>query len=152
MPGTVTVGCKIPNGIIMRAFKMEPRVELLQGGATRETKVAVPVGEPVTIKGPGRLDRVQRGPVASGYALTFNVDADTFEAWYAAHQHTDMVRNELVIAHAKQNEVSAVARANEGRRTGLEPMDPSGDPRSPKRRQEMNGGAIGELETATRQG
>jgi hypothetical protein len=149
MPGTVTVGCKIPNGIIIRAFRMVPRQELLMGGSTRETKLAEPFGEPIKIVGPGRIDRTERGPHASGYALTFNVDADVWDAWHTANQDTDMIRNQLVIAHAKQVEVSATARANEGRRSGLEPINPHGDTRSPNRRQELKAGAVSEI-AATR--
>jgi hypothetical protein len=152
MPGQVTVGCRIPNGIILRAFKMEPRTELLQGGAIRETSVAVPVGQAVTIAGPGRIDRVQRGPVAAGYALTYNVDADVWEAWLAANKNTALVQNKLIIAHSKQVEVSAEARDNEGRISGLEPIDPQGDRRSPAKRQQMKGGAITAIATADRPG
>ena len=35
MPGTVVVACKIPNGVILRNFKMEPTQELVMGGASR---------------------------------------------------------------------------------------------------------------------
>lgn len=151
MPGTVTVGCKIPNGIILRAFKLESRQELLLGGGSREIKVAAPHGAPIKINGPGRLDRVVRGPEFSGYALTHNVDADVWDAWKEANKDGELVRNELVIAHAKQQEVSAVARANDTRKTGLEPMDPQGDHRAPRRRQTVKAGAISALETAPRQ-
>lgn len=150
MPGTVTVGCKVPNGIIIRAFKLEPRQELLQGGGTRDIKVAVSHGAPIKINGPGRIDRIVRGPESSGYALTHNVDADIWDAWREANKDGELVRNELVIAHMKQTEVSAVARANDTRKTGLEPMDPQGDHRAPRRRQAVRAGAIGALETATR--
>lgn len=151
MPGTVTVACSIPAGVFIRAFKMEKTVELVMGGGTRDVEVARNVGEPIRILGPGRLDRPgDRRPIASGYALTHNVDADVFETWIAANRDSKMVQNRLIFAHAKAGEVEAKARAHETQRTGLEPLDPQSDTRAPKKRTETRAGGISAIETAAK--
>jgi hypothetical protein len=151
MPGFVTVGCKMPNGVVMRGFRMEKRTEPVMGGGTRDVDIAVSTGEFAVIKGTGRLDiGAERGMIASGFALTHNVSADLWENWYAANKDGDMVRNRLIFAHAKSDSVQAQARECEKQRTGLEPLDTAGDARVPKKRQQLKGGAITALETASR--
>jgi hypothetical protein len=128
---------------------MEKRAELVMGGGMREVDVAVHTGLSARINGPGRLDRgLVNHPIAGGYALTYNVDADLWASWLAANKDTDMVRNELIFAQEKLANASAQAKANEPRKTGLEPLNPAGDSRAPKRRLKTQGGALNPLETA----
>jgi hypothetical protein len=150
MPGTVTVACKIPNGIFIRSFEMMTEQETIPNG-TREVKVARNVGEPIKINGPGRLDLAgDRRPMAGAFALTYNVDADSFERWMAANKDTPMVQNRLIFCHAKTDSVASMAREAEGQLTGLEPMDTQGDKRISKNRTNTRGGAVSGIETAKR--
>jgi hypothetical protein len=151
MAGFVTVACKYPPGVIIRGFKMVPRQEIIMGGQTRDIVEAVPTGEIFVIKGPGApFGQSPKAPVSSGFALTANVDAAVWEQWLAQNKDSELVRNGLIFAHAKPAELDAVTRANETRRTGLEPMTPDGDPRMPKSRTQLAGGALSGLETAAR--
>jgi CTP:molybdopterin cytidylyltransferase MocA len=72
MAETVTVGCKLPNGLILE-----------QG----EYKV--------------ELNGSNSSIVVGGYGLTENVDKEAFEAWLAVHADQPYVRKELVFAQAK---------------------------------------------------
>jgi len=154
MPGTVTVGCKLPNGLILRVFQMADSQEMSPLGV-RDVKVARDTGKHIRINGnaapKGRSPTDAAGnyiPIIGGYALTHGVDADLWDAWFAANKDTDMVRNGMIFAHAKTSEVEAAARGNEARKSGLEPMDTQGDVRMPKQRTRLSGGSIAPLETA----
>jgi hypothetical protein len=151
MPGTVTVYCKIPNGIILRGFVMKEQQELMQGGATRTIIRAVNKGKSYRIAGPKRLDRGNHMfPIASGFAVTQNVDAEIWENWLSANMDSDYVKNGLIFAQAKPSDGVAEAREKETQRSGLEPIDPHSDPRTPKKRSQTRAGALNALEMAQR--
>ena len=125
MPGVVTIGCKLPSGIHLCIFAMEPAFEPVLGGGMRETKRAVPVGR-VTIRGTGRASDDPR--VVGGYALTPNVDADVWAKWLADNKDADLVKKGLIFAHAKHDSAEAIAREHKNERSGLEPVDPTNLP------------------------
>lgn len=122
----VTVACKLPHGLTMRLFKMEPFVEPVVGGGTRESKMPVVVGEPVTLKGYRALPFgvVPKAQIAGGYAITTGVDKDFFEEWMRQNKDSDIVKNKLVFAHVARESVEDFGRENEKRVNGLEPLDP----------------------------
>ena len=132
MPGTVTVGCRLPAGLHLPIFRMQDIEEpLMNSAGVRKTKIAVPIGR-ITIKGTGR--RVDDPRVIYGAALTPDVDADTFAKWLEDNKDSDLVRKGLVFAHAKPAEVSVIARERENERSGLEPIDPANLPPEFKRK------------------
>ena len=53
MAATVTVACKIPNGLVLRVGEWETRLESV-GGGMREIKQWQSRGAPVTVAGPAR--------------------------------------------------------------------------------------------------
>ena len=158
MPGFVTVACKLPNGLLIEEIRMEETQEMVMGGGTRTVKVAVRTGRRVLINGyaapHGRDPRDSSGnsiPIASGAALTHNVDKDVWDNWLAANKDSAMVRTGLVFASEKVAEVKAEARANETQRSGLEPMDPQGDVRSPNKAKKVGDGlGISEIQIDNR--
>ena len=85
MAETVTVGCKLPNGLILE-----------QGGYKVE------------------LNGSNSSLVVGGYGLTGNVDKEAFEAWLAVHADQPYVRKELVFAQAKANENASEKTGLEG--------------------------------------
>ncbi len=91
MAETVTVGCKLPNGIVLE-------IE----------------GYSVVLNGANASN------VIGGYGLTENVDKDAFDKWLKTHAEQEYVKNELVFAQAKTNSAEAKAKENAGRKTGLE--------------------------------
>lgn len=120
---TVTVACKLPNGLILRTFDMVKTTEPAPGG-TRDFEIARPREGQVFINGsrtpPGvQVDHAHVG----GYALTTGVDAAFFELWMKQNAESDIVRNKLIFAHA--TDTAAVAKENKSRKSGLEPLDPN---------------------------
>lgn len=164
MAGTVTVACKIPMGIVLREFRMTKEREQTPNGV-RDIDIARPTGKAAAINGVAappnkmRFDR-QGQPVHMyrGYALTPNVDADLWANWLHHHADHPMVKNMMIFAAPKQSDIEAMARENEKRRSNLEPMyvsnDPKdpGDPRAPNRRSTLsNGRSISTVMTADRE-
>lgn len=92
---TVTVGCKLPNGLIIEA-----------GGKSVE------------------LNGANASNIIGGHGITYNVDADFFNAWMAAHQDRDMVKNGFVFAHEDAKDTKAEAREKTGNETKLEAIKP----------------------------
>jgi len=96
---TVTVGCKLPNGIIM---EMGEQRTVLRG-----TNSAVIVG---------------------GHGITEGVDKDFFDAWSKLHADKDFIKGGFVFAHEKSASTAAEAKERADEETGLEPLDPDEKP------------------------
>lgn len=93
---TVTVGCKLPNGLIIEV-----------GGQSVE------------------LNGANASNIIGGHGITYDVDADLFNAWMEAHQDRDMVKNGFVFAHDKAADTKAEAAEKANNATGLEAVDPN---------------------------
>jgi hypothetical protein len=137
MGDTVTVGCKLPNGLLLRVFKMVEGTEPVLGGGTRKTKTAVQAGETVKING----FALPRGPdfdpdrahlVVGGCGLTHGVDADFFHEWMGQNKDSDIVKNGLIFAHASSESARAEATEKKAEVSGLEPLRQDRDPRAPR--------------------
>ncbi len=95
MAGTVTVGCKLPNGL-----------HLDHGGKR------------VTLKG------INSSSVLNGHGITHGVDKDFFEAWMKAHKDDAPVKSGLIFAHASESSVRDEAKEKEKSKSGFERLDP----------------------------
>lgn len=93
--GTVTIGCKLPCGLVMTL-----------GGKSVELRGA------------------RDSRILNGYGLTENVDAEFWEAWKKAHAKLPYVKNELVFAYADTRSAQDMAQERQNERTGLEGLDP----------------------------
>lgn len=139
MSGTVTVACKLPNGLLLRVFQMVDSNEPVMGGGWRDVKRAEPFGEQVHIKGyalPANMQGI--GLHVGGYALTPNVDADFWELWLNQNRDADYVRNGLIFAHEKKADAIAESKEKAQVWDGMGPLIPTKagsttrDRRSPK--------------------
>lgn len=90
----VTVGCKLPNGLVLE-------VE----------------GQTVTLNG----NRQEAGHVTGGYGLT-QVDKAFFDAWLSIHGQQPYIKNGVVFAQSSQNSARSQAREQAGTVSGLEPL------------------------------
>ena len=109
---TVTVACKLPNGLILRVFDMRPQDEHVMGGGVRKSHVAVEREERVTLFGFSHpQNAAPRCRIANGYALTPNVPKDFFDEWMKQNAKSDLVKNHLIYAH--EEEASAIDYAKE---------------------------------------
>lgn len=135
MSGTVTVACKIPNGLILRLFEMVDTTEVMPNGH-RTIKKAQPKGSPVQIAGYSHeFMQAPRSALASGgYALTHGVDADFWEEWLNQNRDADYVRNGLIFAQEKTADVRAQAKEHRDVADNQGPLVPDTDRRIPQRR------------------
>lgn len=91
MSEVVTVGCKLPNGLVVDID-----------------------GYTVTLNGANASN------IVGGYGLTENVNKDAFDKWLKAHADQPYVKNELVFAQAKTNSAESKAKENADVKSGLE--------------------------------
>lgn len=91
MSEVLTVGCKLPNGLVLE-----------QDGYTVE------------------LNGSNSALVFGGYGLTEGVNKDSFDKWLSVHSNQPYVKNELVFAQAKTNSAQAKASENAKVKSGLE--------------------------------
>lgn len=95
MAGTVKVGCKLPNGIIIFLGDTE-----------------------VTLKG------TNASQVIGGHGITENVDEDFFNAWLAANAEFPPVKNGYIFAHKRIDSLTAEATEKTATVSGFEPLNP----------------------------
>lgn len=127
---TVTIACKMPNGLTLRVYEEFMDREQMQSGQTREIKRFEPTGEVVIIKG-NALDiaklQNQELPdyqISNGYALTTGVSKRFWEIWIKQHYDSPMLRNGLLFAQPTENRARDDAKGRGVVRSGLEPIDP----------------------------
>lgn len=124
--GTVSVACKLPNGLILRVFGMTERYEPVMGGGSRKVEEAAQVGEAVTIKGyAAPFGKDPKTPVAGGYAITTGVDADLWDRWLAQNAEHPAVKAGLIFAAERVDYAKKQAEEQAGLKCGLEPIDAS---------------------------
>jgi hypothetical protein len=99
--GFITIGCRLPNGLILE----------------------LPGKAPVTLKG---QNSAQEGrPIIlltaddCGYT---DVDADFWQAWKAAYKGFAPLENNAIFEAKNRNEAVSIAKELKDEKTGLEPM------------------------------
>jgi hypothetical protein len=127
---TVTVACKLPNGLILQLWEMQDQHEASPTG-TRTIQKARKKGEPVKLAGCAlKFGQVPEVPMPGGYALT-QVPADFWEEWVAQNQDADVLLNRIIFAHPTFDAASKQAQEQhvEKVKSGLEPIDPKNPPK-----------------------
>lgn len=134
---TVTVACKLPHGLKLRVFTETMRPESVMGGGTREVKVWDEIPD-VSFTVFGNSHPQNKAPkclIVGDYALTPNCPKELWDLWLQQNKDSDVVRNGLIFAHAKDQAASSAAESKEkaGIRSGLERLDPSKPPKGIER-------------------
>lgn len=135
MPGTVTVACKLPHGLILRLFDMVDADEAAAGGGYRTIKRPQPRPGVVEIRGyltKHRGATIQPPAESSSYAFTEGVDKDFFDEWMKQNKDHPAVVNKLIFGSEKADTVKGQMRDHKDARSGLEPLDPNRLPRGIK--------------------
>jgi len=137
---TITVACKIPNGLILQLCKPMDRSEPVLGGGRKNVKEWHPYGDKVKVHGPARpfgANPVTR--VVGGYALTEGVPARFFAQWLEQHKDDAVVTNQMIIGHENTEYLVGWAKERKGLLSGLQPLNVTldgkgnlSDPRIPK--------------------
>lgn len=102
MTQTVTVGCKLPNGLIL---------EMGKPGDSNYTQVV--------LKGANQANLV------GGYGLTSNVSKEFMAVWLKSHSWLPAVRDGLVFVEDNEANATALALDGEKLKTGFERLDPT---------------------------
>jgi len=97
---TVTVGCKLPHGLVARV----------------DNKSVV-------------FNGLNTGSVIGSYGLTPDVDEAFWTEWLKRNAGAAFVKQGFVFAQAKPVDAAAQAQANPSPATGLEPLKQTGDAR-----------------------
>lgn len=126
---TVTVACRLPNGLILQ---LEERVEVNEpqrdGGVRTITQYRRRPEQYVLNGCAINFESVKRGlempALAGGFALTPGIPKEFWEKWYEAHRHDDFVRRGLVFAADSEQDARREAAQNGEKVRGLDPIDP----------------------------
>jgi hypothetical protein len=123
----VSVACKHPSGLVLRNFAPMRETEQVLGGGSRDVTVYRDTGEQFVIGGTAQRPGDPRPPILAegGYRITRNVPKALWDAWYEANKASDLVRNRIVFASEKHEDVKAFSREHEAVMTGLEGIDPT---------------------------
>jgi len=130
---TVTVACKLPNGIILRVFDWQKYNEPMRDGTIKESKRAIPIaGRQFTIRGPwvataGQAYNANNGAVGEllpgGFAITEGCPKEVWDGWYEQNKHSNLVQNGIVFAFRDRQSVIDEVKKRSGTMSGLEPLD-----------------------------
>lgn len=155
----IIVASKLPMALELQHC-VKRTMQMKNGNTAWKEDVWVKSGQIVVINGTsypngqlpdGMPDRPQ---MRSGAALTYGVDKDFFDKWLEQNKDSEMVKNGLIFAAEKGEDVSAEARARVKTLSGLEPLNPEGDRRMPKKINgrvgsiAVQGGGAGQAEAA----
>jgi len=124
MAGTVTVACKLPNGLDLMICEEFTTHEAVMGGGTREVKAFRPTGRGFHVKGNSAPHGVQIH-TPGGYALTTGIDADMWDAWLAQNKESPLVKNHMVFALPREDSATSKAKEQAEVISGLERLDMS---------------------------
>ena len=132
---TVTVACKLPNGLRLRLFQAREVDYPMMGGGFKRVKEHHPTGEEIVINGNSYpQDQAPRVPINDfGYALTRNVSKKFMDEWMKQNEKNEMVLKKIIIVHSQPASIEAETRENEKRVTGFERIDPERMPKEFKR-------------------
>jgi len=124
---TVSIACKLPNGLIMRVFDMVEASEPVLGGGHRASKMAQMRGEPVVIYGNASpYGERPQNDVLHGYAITSGVSKEFWELWLEQNKDSALVKNRIIFASDyKDTNVSVEDEAKDhlDTRSGLEALE-----------------------------
>jgi hypothetical protein len=135
---TVSVGCKIPNGIVLQLCQPTKWLEETPSG-TRERIRYDKVGPrrfiagPAYPNGPVPLGFPERPPLAGGYAITTGIPADFWAAWLKQNEQSSFVVNKQVFAEETFDHAQGLGREQISVKSGFEPISQDLDARKDSR-------------------
>lgn len=99
MAKSVTIGCKLPHGIVLE-HPMNPMVK-------------------VTIQG------INKSLVIGSNFITTEVDADFWDMWISVHSEFPAVKSGAIFVAKNEQDARAMAAERKSEKTGFEGMDPA---------------------------
>ncbi len=126
---TVVVASKMQLALQLQLQHPYQVTEELFGGGVRERTRYAKGGKTIVINGCA-LDR--GGPsdkqFAGGFALTYGVEKDFWDAWVAQHQGFAPLEKGEIFAYASSGKTIGEAKEKADLKTGGEPLDPDNWP------------------------
>lgn len=131
---TVTVACKMPNGVKLELVEMVDRTEPVMGGGARRFQQARRTGQFFIVRGPAvPFGTPPNFPIIGGYALTHGIPKDFWDKWCSQNKDSPLLENHIIFAHTKADSVRGMAKEHKGQLSGHEPIDPEKPPRFDRR-------------------
>lgn len=131
LSGTVTVACKIPQGLrLILQEKMSRRMPTGRGSDAdyKLEEFNVPTGKPYYVFGPsmpaqgGQPDGyILPHALEGGYALTSGIPADFWAEWLKQNAEADYVKNHMIFAYDASS-TRDKARERAELKSGIEPV------------------------------
>lgn len=130
---TVTVACKLPNGLQLRLFEMIEREVPQFGGGTRNERIAQLIADaPVIVLHGNRVPfgQLPRCEMVMGFALTKGVPKDFWEKWLHDNRQSDIVTKGIVMAFDSIDDAKTeLKQEGPAIKSGFQAIVPDNDPR-----------------------
>lgn len=130
---TVTIACKLPHGLVLRAFVVRETEEVTPQGSRTIKKAEQIPGEFVVLGNSFPEGGAPRGRMEFGFALTPGCPKQLWDKWHHDNKANPMVTNGLVFANSSDRSAIAEAREKENERSGFERLDPTKLPKGIKK-------------------
>jgi hypothetical protein len=121
---TVTVACKIPQGMNCRLHEKKRVTEVTLGGS-RDVEQYFATDKGFIVHGPAHAQN--EGPrhlTVAGYAITRGIPKHLWDAWYEQNLELDAVEKNMIFAYGSINDAKEAAKDGRGIKTGLERLNP----------------------------
>ena len=113
MTEMVTVGCRAPNGLILRVGLKSVDGNIVDMGKTQR------------VYGPtNRIIAADGGTIFSGHGIT-DIPKDFWDAWIKENKDTAIVKEGFIFAQPKEASTRAEAKDKATNMIGLEPYNPA---------------------------
>lgn len=121
---TVSVCCKLPNGLDLQLCDLVENSVATVGANVKTIKEPRRYGEIVHINGNAtKFGEPRPFEVSRGYAVTHGVDESFWNLWEKQNEGSPLLKNHIVFALVKPQEIHGKTKEYEAVRTGLEPLD-----------------------------
>jgi hypothetical protein len=128
---TVVIGCKIPQGIVIRAFQKVEKSEATPTGLRAYSQIEGVLGTEFRCEGPAQINHQPKNIVdfmgrnfPGNYALTPGCPRDVWKNWLKWNKGTPLVEEGLIFALGDAADAATEAKSRASIRSGLEPVDP----------------------------
>lgn len=129
---TVTIGCKWPNGLVMRLYDMVDVETTVNGIVMKEKKAFLREGAKEFVLNGFSVDLgklaggiMPEHSIVGGFGLTFGIPRDFAEEWFTQNAKADVVRRGLIFMEGSEQSARAHAREFAGLQCGIQPIDPN---------------------------
>jgi hypothetical protein len=129
---TVTIGCKWPNGIVMRLYDVIEETINVNGSMVKEKRAILREDCPEFVLNGFSIDLGQMAggippehAIVGGFGLTFGIPKDFAEEWFKQNSQLAAVKSGLIFMEDSENRARGHAREYAKLQSGVQPIDPS---------------------------